>query len=314
MIEFTIVALPLLLLALGGLEISHWLFTRQAVGLALLDAGRAAITDHNRPSRIVNGFEHALQPLYAAPGAMSIQRLRNALASRQKRLNAAPWQIEVLSPSPHAYIDHADPNVKVNGASGHSVINNHYLAEQDQRRRNQGWADGRGPVSDQTIYEANTLVLRLSWLHEPRLPLLTPLLRALGNPAGNYRQRGLAQGYVPMVRQLVLLMQSHPVHWNDDPSEKVIYRAENEAQIPACRGWLCQDSASHGTGVPGNTPIPHFDDLNPAPPPAGQHEPGNNGHPPDAGPPAGETPQDPGWTMPPIDPDDPACGVTLCCV
>ena len=304
MIEFTIVALPILFLGLGSIELSHWFYTRQAVSLALLDAGRAAITDHNRPVRITAAFEHALKPLYAsASPTATAQAVRNALNRRRTIMNDASWKIEVLSPSASAYTDFADASVRINGATGLPGINNDYLAEQDQRYRAKGWVDGRGPASGQTIYEANTAVLRLSWLHEPQLPLITPILRALGNPAGSYRQRALAHGYVPMTRQITLLMQSHPVRWTNDPEGKVLYGPESSTPIPDCSGWLCTGGGGANTDNPGITPLPGFDDSSPKQPDI------------PAAPPAyGDGDEGAGFPDLVINPDDPECGVTLCCV
>lgn len=312
MVEFSIIALPLLMLGLGSVEVSHWFYTRQALSLALLDAGRAAITDHNRAARIITTFEASLRPLYAAPRPSdTTQRLRHALSSRQSRMQGTPWQIEVLSPSASVYADFSDTGLHIDGASGRPAINNHYLAEQDDRNRRKGWSDGQGPISGQTIYEANTVVLRLSWLHQPRLPIMRPLLRALGNPHGNYRQRGLAQSYLPMTRQITLLMQSHPVHWSDDPSGKVIYHAENDVGNLQCPTWLCEKNS--------DTPLTTFDGLVPgstdsSTPSTSDPTPSDNGTSTasagssDSGDAASEV------TTPAVDPDDPACGVMLCCV
>lgn len=310
MVEFSIVALPLLMLGLGSVEASHWFYTRQALSLALLDAGRAAITDHNRAARIITTFETSLRPLYAKAGpADTTQRLQQALDSRQSRMQDKPWQIEVLSPSASAYADFSDTGLRIDDASGRPAINNHYLAEQDDRNRKKGWAHGQGPVSGQTIYDANTVVLRLSWLHEPRLPMMRPLLRTLGNTHGSYRQRGFAQGYLPMTRQITMLMQSHPVHWHDDPSGKVIYRPENDTGTLICRTWLCNTTtdaplATFGTSLPGSSDesittspdLAHPDHSNPTVP-AGESRHGDT---------AAGTPE--------VDTNDPACGAVLCCV
>ncbi len=312
-IEFAIVALPILFLGLGGIELAHWFYTRQAISLALLDAGRAAITDHNRSASIIRVFEHALRPIYAAPTkAATTQRIHSALATRKQRMGTAPWQIEVLSPSIQAYTDFSDANVRVDGAAGHPVINNHYLAEQDADYRQQGWIDGRGPVSGQTVFEANTAVLRLSWLHESRLPLMAPLLRALGNPKGSYRQRALAQGYLPMTRQITLLMQSHPVFWSNDPSEKVIYRPQGSPLDETCSGWLC-NSGRHAVSTPDGLPAPDGTSLptypmDPSTPPGYDDAGGGFG--------AGTIPGERSQSYPDltVDPGDPMCGVTLCCV
>lgn len=316
MIEFAIVAIPVLFLGLGGIELAHWLYTRQAVSLALLDAGRAAITNHNRSAGIIRAFEHALRPIYAAPTeAATTQRLHSALATRNQRMGTAPWQIEVLSPSIQAYTDFSDARVRVDGAAAHPAINNHYLAEQDADYRQQGWVDGRGLVSGQTVFEANTAVLRLSWLHESRLPLMASLLRALGNPNGNYRQRALAQGYLPMTRQITLLMQSHPVLWNNDPSGKVIYRPQGSPLDDTCSGWLCNSGRHAIDDTPGGLPAPDGTSLptypaHPTKPPGYDDVGSGSGT---GG--AGTTPGEPSQRYPDltVDPDDPMCGVTLCC-
>lgn len=309
MIEFAIATLPVLFLGLGSVELSQWFYTRQAISLALLDAGRAAVTDHNRPARIITAFERALRPLYASGSPTgTTQTMRNALSRRQAAMNDAPWKIEVLSPSASTYIDFSDASLRIDGAATRPAINNSYLAEQDRRHRTKGWDDGRGPASGQTIYEANTAVLRLSWLHQPRLPLLKPLLRAMGNPAGSYRQRALANGYLPMTRQITLLMQSHPVHWPDDSGGKVLYGPENRGSAQACSGWLCNTGRNDSTDNPDLTPIPGLDDSVPA-------QPGTPAAPPDHGDGSGGTGGDgSGYPDLVLDPNDPACGVTLCCV
>lgn len=308
-VEFAMVALPLLMAALGSIELAQWFYTRQAVSVALLDAGRAAITSHNRSDHIIAAFELALRPLFVSSSPQATeQRVVHALANRHRRMNAAPWQIEVLSPSASAFADFADAQLQVDGAVGKPSINNNYLAEQDARYRASGWANGFGPISGQTIYEANTAVLRLSWLHEPLLPLMVPLLKALGDPQGSYRQRALARGYLPMTRQMTLMMQSHPVQWADSPDGKVIYGPEIGKMAQHCSGWLCGTSTPVLPLTP--TPSTELDDI-------------NRPVPPDRAPPL---PQDDskgtnaeGTTGPDVHPDlqvnenDPACGITLCC-
>lgn len=315
-IEFTIVALPVLLIGLGSIELSHWFYTRQAISVALLDAGRAAITQHMRADHTITAFEHAIRPLYASPTAdSSSSRLHDALKQRERDMNGPPWQIEVLSPSAAAYTDFADPTVHIEGASGRAVINNHYLAEQNERHRTQGWTDGRGPVSGQTIYEANTTVLRLSWLHKPRLPLVVPILRALGDSQGSYRQRALHQGYLPMTRQITLLMQSHPVQWTDDRSGKILYHPEGNLPAQVCSGWLCNADQHAGTASEATPPaddqrgLPLYPATPVTTPPVDGLAPNN----PDSGnvESDGLPSTDPDL---PTDLDDPACGITLCCL
>src|SRR3546814_15126512 len=67
LIEFSVVAVPILLLGLGSVDIASWFFTRQAVSLALLEAGRAGIVSHAHPQTMITAFEpHLLPPFPAA--------------------------------------------------------------------------------------------------------------------------------------------------------------------------------------------------------------------------------------------------------
>src|SRR5699024_6481934 len=167
------------------------------------------------------------------------QRLQRALQQRQADMGTIPWRIQVLSPSASAYTDFSDDRIQVAGASSQHTINNNYLAEQHQHHLTRGWKHGRGPVSGQTIYEANSLVLQLDWLHEPRLPLIKPVLRALGMHDGSYRQRAWAQGYLVITRQITLVMQSHPVHWESGSHSSVQFEPSQPATAtPPCKGWL----------------------------------------------------------------------------
>ncbi len=257
LVEFAVAALPVLLLGMGGLELSHWHFVRQGISLALLDAGRAAITAHADPERIITAFETALAPLHVSARHGAAARVGQALAQRSQALAGPPWLIEVLSPSASAFADFADPAL----ALPLPAINNHYLAEQAARHGGQSGQAARGAVSGQTFYQANTLVLRLSWPHRPAQAWLRRLLQGLGDARGNYRQRALAAGYLPMARQLTLLMQSHPMQWPDHGSGKVIYRSETGATGLACRGWLCHahataDSSAMRDGGPASAPTP----------------------------------------------------------
>lgn len=307
--EFVIVAMPLLLVGLGSVELAHWFATRQVVSVALLDAGRAAITRHSHPEAIVAAFEYGLRPLYlSSTDHASTRRLQRALDVRGRHMQTAPWQIEVLSPSALAFTDFSDSSLRVAGTSGQATINNDYLAEQDARYRAAGWSEGRGPASGQTVYEANTAVLRLSWLHQPKLPFIAPLLKPLGNPQGSYQQRAFAAGYLPMARQITLMMQSHPVQWTDSVDGKVIYGpAEISTTAAACSGWLCGTSAPAVPFIPGPASGPDNPGLPTAPDIVGSPSP-NDGNSSGAGDINGDV--DPDLI---VDVNDPACGVTLCC-
>lgn len=243
-LEFSIVAIPVLLLGLGTIESAQWLFTRQAAGLALLEAGRAGITQHANPDAMIAAFEHALLPLHASTSRASAQgRLDAALAQRRQRLAAAPWRIEILSPALTVYQDFADPALLISRQSGHAAINNNYLHEQNLRHHAKGWPQGRGPVSGKDIFQANTLSLRLSYLHEPAIPGMKALLSLLGNDQGSYRQRAMAAGYLPLIREMSFIMQSHPVSWPMPENGKIVGPEHPASGGPTvanhCAGMWC---------------------------------------------------------------------------
>jgi hypothetical protein len=308
LIEFSIVAVPILLAGLGGVDIAAWFFTRQAASLALLEAGRAGVVGHAHPDAMVQAFEQALLPLFpAASSQASRQKLQTALHKRATQTGRAPWQIEILSPTPDAYRDFADRYVSVPGQGTLAAINNNYQQEQDLERRGQGWTQGRGPVSGASIFQANTLVLRLSYLHEPVLPGMKSLMRMLGRENGSYRQHALARGYLPMVREIALGMQSHPVDWPLPSSGKIVKKQsapqKGSPAASACVGVQCAAaSPDHGGPAPNPPLAPAYPD------PGGMAHTG-----PTASPPADNAPP-PGSEHLAVSLNDPACGVTLCCV
>lgn len=283
MIEFTIAAVPVLFLGLGSIELARWMLARQAISLALLQGARVASTEHGHPQALEQAFEDALLPLFAG-GSRASRKLaqQSAFAGRSQRSGLPPWQVQVLSPSPLAFHDHADPALRIAGAAGRAAINNNYQFEQDQGKRARGWVEGRGPASGQSVFEANTLVLRLQYLHEPIVPGFKGLLSALGNKNGAYGQRALASGYLPIMHEIALGMQSHPVNWALPASGKIVQG------LPMLRA----PDGSPGTPGP-TTPQPGNPSTLLPPGPADLPVPGE-----------GLVP----------DPGDPACGLTLCCL
>ncbi len=312
LIEFSVVSVPILLLGLGSIEISQWFFHKQAVSLALLEAGRAAVTQHANPATIEAAFEQALLPLVPAAGADTArQRLDAALDQRRRATGAQPWRIEVISPPASAFNDFHDPTLAVSRQTGLPAINNNYIAEQDQRRRSQGWPGGRGPESGLTILQANTLVLRLTYLHEPVLPGMKGLIRMLGTPNKAYAANAMALGgYLPIVQDVTMVMQSHPVSWPLPSNGKVVgQQAQSHTAAgpsPSCQGMWCLDRQqaairqawpSENMGIDATTPSVR--------------------------PPSGSAPVEL-TELPPqghdintgglaVAPNDPACGVALCC-
>ncbi|ARP87291.1 TadE/TadG family type IV pilus assembly protein [Bordetella genomosp. 9] len=221
--EFALAAVPLLFLGFLSVEAARWHATRQMLYVALLDAARAGATSHARPDVIERRFEHALLPLFHPAGAHggAAARMRAAFADITRQAGVLPWRIDVLSPSPAAFADFADSGLRVPGASALRAIRNDYQAEQHARRRGQGWTDGRGPRSRQTIFDANTLRLRLHYVHPPLMPGMRALLRAIGTqrqtsgqgPEAHRNAAAARAGMLVVAMELSLPMQSHPVQW-----------------------------------------------------------------------------------------------------
>ena len=230
-VEFLLAAPVVLLLGLGCIEAIHWYFVRQAVSQALVQAARAAITQHAHPEVLDKAFSEALLPLHAGPSRPASQaRLNQALARREAATGLPAWRIEILSPDASTFADFASQNRDL-PMSPYPVIDNDYLHEQHQARIAQGWPQGRGPVSGQTTLEANTLLLHLTWLHEPLLPGVKQLLRQLAPEDNRYGSMAMASaGYLPIQRQVALVMQSHPIAW-DLPAHGRIAR-RNAQQRP----------------------------------------------------------------------------------
>ncbi|PLC51757.1 hypothetical protein CR159_01660 [Pollutimonas subterranea] len=333
LIEFSVVAVPIFLLGMGTIEVAQWFFKRQALSLALLEAGRAAITAHARPSTIESAFEKALLPLLASDSGATrtaetrsgkarsesgaVQRLEQALVERRRLTGAAPWRIQILSPTPQAFRDFSDSSLPIAKETGLHAINNNYLAEQSQRASAQGQTPPRGPQSSQDILQANTLVLRLTYLHEPILPGIKGLMRLLGSQGSSYGQNAMARGgYIPIMQDIALVMQSHPVDWPSLGNGKVVKEQLPPSGLPvavvSCQGLWCMDAP--GAPVSDGTAQPSSEDALPQWPPAG------NGQTPNA-PVAGSVPNSPADSTTPttpssglaVAPDDPACGVILCC-
>ncbi|MFT0532815.1 TadE/TadG family type IV pilus assembly protein [Castellaniella hirudinis] len=225
MVGFLLALPPLLGVGLGGVELAHWMHQRQAISLILADAARAGATRQARPQDIARAFETGLRQLYIQP-----QLIERALRTRRQALGT-PWTMRILQPTPAAFRDHADPDVKgPRQHPGQALIRNDYQARQHARRIAQGWPAGRGPQSGLTIHEANTLVIDLWWPQLPMIPGIAALIRGLAplssDPIG---RRMMARGYLPMRRQVRMVMQSHPADWSDLADGRIRYAAPGHA-------------------------------------------------------------------------------------
>lgn len=257
LVEFLLVAIPLLITALGGIEISHWMFTRQTISMALIEAGRAGSTEYANPLSIANAFEVALGPLYPSTDNLSsAQRVQHALSRHRQHHATLPWHIQIVSPSAAAFDDFKTAAPDVQHPGGLPTINNSYQFEQDAANRQLGRPNGTGPQSAQTIYQANALVLRLTYRYKPLLP-------GLENMTGNT---------LALTQEAVIDMQSHPVLWPDDPSGRVT-RAPDTA---AHRHWRLADTVAPQPPAEQGTTVPLINDYGEGTPGDGSTGAGNN--------------------------------------
>lgn len=274
-VEFLLAATPVLLLALSSIEAIHWYFSRQAVSLALIQAARAATTQHADPAVLDQAFSRALLPMHAGPTPdVTRLRLQRAMTRREHDTGLPAWRIRILSPSTASFNDFNSRSPDL-PQTGKLVIDNDYLHEQHQHRLNQGQPDGRSPVSGQNPLEANTLILHLTWLHEPLLPGMKQLLKQIAPRDQRYGSQAMASaGYLPLQRRVALVMQSHAIAWEmpphgritrashagaaeeDDTGTKSLIDSEHspdpdQAGPQPCKGlWCLQDYV--GGQAPGN--------------------------------------------------------------
>ncbi|MEO9122115.1 MAG: hypothetical protein ABI228_03845, partial [Burkholderiaceae bacterium] len=144
------------------------------------------------------------------------------------------------------------------------------------------------------------------------LPGMKGLMRALSARTDSYASQSMARGgYLPITQKATLTMQSDPLDWPSPPGRKVIKeQASPIAFVPysveACRGIWCLEARR----MPLTPPTVQADAANPASggPPAGADTAANQG------PNTVPTPVHAPSPELSVAPDDPACGITLCCV
>lgn len=220
-IEFAVGGAIVLLLGLLSIEAARWHGARQMTHLALMQAARAGATAHGDPARMRDAFLHALLPLHARAGGQADARRRqdSAMTDLKTLMGTAPWRIEVLGPDDRSFREHGSPGLRVAAAPGLRAIDNGYQDLQHARRPPR--------PGGQDIFLANTLKLRLTYLHKPLLPPLRTLLALLGRRDGSYAGHALTQGLLPIVVELEQEMHSNPVDWARKPPypEGVVYGA-----------------------------------------------------------------------------------------
>ena len=221
LLEFTLAAAVLLPAALLAAEAATWQTVRQTVQLALMEAARAGAVSHAAPATMKAVFVQALRPLHGGDASRQARALREAALLA----DAHPWRIEVLRPDARDFRLHARPGLRIAPAPGLPAIDNDYQDLQHARRP-------PGQATD--IFQANTLSLRLTYLHKPLSAPLRALLVALArgaqtpparqgaaftpglaaDDARGYAGQALARGLLPIVVELDMEMHSHPADWS----------------------------------------------------------------------------------------------------
>ncbi|MEN4923044.1 TadE/TadG family type IV pilus assembly protein [Achromobacter spanius] len=206
-IEFAVAGAIVLLLGLLAAEAARWHGARQIAHLALTEAARAGATAHGDPARMRSAFLHALLPLHAdARGEAGAQaRQERAMDEIAALTGSHPWRIEVLLPDEQSFRQHARPGLKVAAAPELRAIDNDY---QDLQHAHRPPLPGA-----QDIFHANTLRLRLTYLHKPLLPPLRTLLALLGRGEDTYAGQARSRGLLPMLLELEIEMHTHPLEW-----------------------------------------------------------------------------------------------------
>ena len=222
------VAIPLLFAAMAGYEASRWYMTREAVSLALLEAGRAGSVSHARPQAIETAFLDALAPLYAPAGAFRSprQRMVHELDRFERTSGKRAWDITIVHPDVAEFADFMQKDLPIAITTGNPAINNNYQYSQHQQYP-------RGPTSGSTIYDANTLQLQARYLYVPVIPGMRALLRTLFGPISQSGSPLAAHGALPISASITIEMQSHPVLWQAEQTAHVRYTHNHAfAQLP----------------------------------------------------------------------------------
>ncbi|NLY63672.1 MAG: pilus assembly protein [Alcaligenaceae bacterium] len=313
-VEFLLIAAPVLLLGLGSIETAYWYISRQAGNLALLEAARSAATHHGNPASIEQAFEKALFPLFASSGSFAgpQQRMQAYFASVTQKTGLTPWRIVIQSPTQADFNHFKRSDLAISQQTGLPAIDNNYQYEQYQRM-------GKAIQSGRNIYQANTLLLELTYAYKPLVPGVSQLFKMLAGNTSDYARQLQANGMLPIKHSLSVSMQSHPVLWPASASGKVIYAHDSQLarttgsilqKNDACAGLWCNNPLPPAAGTP-QAGLPHSPASgNAIPGTDTQRNTGTQGNT-DTVSSEQQSGQSPEETL--LEQNDPACGVTLCC-
>lgn len=220
LLESLICLLALVVAGFAVFEIAHWHQTRQLAWLTLHEAGRRGAVTGADPQAIRSAVEqsrarHAASSRRRGTVRMG-QRYLEDVRIGQEGIPA--WHIEILSPSASVFSDFADATLTRRRRL--PTISNDYLAEQHAAHLERGWPEGRGPISGKSIFEANTLGLRLTVLHAPLAPGVATLLRLLPESGNALTDTARRHGLLAITIESATAMHSHPVKWPDAQNQR----------------------------------------------------------------------------------------------
>ena len=213
MLESTVCLLALVLAAFTVFEIAQWHVTRHLARLALHAAAREGAVTNANPQTIRRAATIALASRYAPASHRSSAQVHDvdSIPEQVNPTGLSPWRVDILSPSAPMFADFAD--AELSRSQRRSTIRNDFLAEQHAAHHARGWDGGNGPQSGKNIFDANTLRLRLTVLHAPRVPGVAMLVRALvptGEPITDAAHRN---GLLAITIEADSAMHSHPMLW-----------------------------------------------------------------------------------------------------
>ena len=208
-VETCLVLIPLMLTAALALEISHSQQVRHVALLALYEAARAGSVAGANQQIVNQTFKQAILPSYAARGIH--QSPADRLEFRAKKIMRLTglrlWEIKVMNPNSSVFKDFSHP--ELSKKFGRASLRNDYLDEQHQNNIRKGWSEGRGPVSKQTVFEANTLRLTLSLIYQPLVPGTGMILKIFSRTRTDRTGIAWSKGYLVANLMTEVMMQSH---------------------------------------------------------------------------------------------------------
>ena len=246
MLESTVCLLTLVLAGFTVFEIAQWHVTRHLARLALHAAAREGAVTNANPQAIRSTTAIAMtsRRVPARPLPTIHAHKVASIPPQIVRSGLPPWHIEILSPRAPMFADFAD--ALLSQTKGRPTIRNDFLAEQHDAHRARGWAGGAGPQSGKDIFDANTLRLRLTVLHAPRVPGIAMLVRALPATGDRITDAAHRNGLLAITIEADSAMHSHPMLWVESSQHRDDALLASSARIARPRAAGPQQKGSSG--------------------------------------------------------------------